>query len=176
MNTKKASIMKATLTNGERVLLTDNTRNLGHGLQIEVLYSDGSKGWEHEDDLIDRVPQIIVSFHIGRGGKFYNSGFKKYIGEKSFKDLITLNDINLFISNRDEKGRFIKPIYVDSSGNMVSDDDADNLTGTLNFDGDFDTYIAKTIEDCTDNEIDLIIESNEWKSTELQEYLKYREK
>lgn len=47
--------MKATLANnGERVTLTKNERDLGYGKQIEVIYSDGSKGWEHEEDLIDR--------------------------------------------------------------------------------------------------------------------------
>lgn len=48
--------MKATLAgNGERVTLTESTRDLGHGLQIEVIYSDTTKGWEHEEDLIDRI-------------------------------------------------------------------------------------------------------------------------
>ncbi len=47
--------MKATLAgNGEIVTLTDNSRNLGHGKQIEVIFSDGTKGWAHEEDLIDR--------------------------------------------------------------------------------------------------------------------------
>ena len=47
--------MKATIANnGERVVLTNNTRDLGHGVQIEVIYQDGTKGWEHEEDLIDR--------------------------------------------------------------------------------------------------------------------------
>lgn len=47
--------MKATLaSNGERVTLTENSRDLGHGKQIEVIYQDNSKGWEHEEDLIDR--------------------------------------------------------------------------------------------------------------------------
>ena len=38
---------------GERVELTGNTRNQGHGEQVEVIYSDGSKGWEHLEDLND---------------------------------------------------------------------------------------------------------------------------
>ena len=47
--------MKATLANnGESVLLTDNTRDLVHGVQIEVIYQDGSKGWEYNEDLINR--------------------------------------------------------------------------------------------------------------------------
>ena len=66
--------MIATLANdGERVALTDNTRNLGHGLQIEVIYSDNSKGWEHEDDLIDREEDenITVKDEIfGNNGTF----------------------------------------------------------------------------------------------------------
>ena len=47
--------MRATVaSNGERVVLTDNTRDLGYGVQIEVIYQDETKGWEHDEDLIDR--------------------------------------------------------------------------------------------------------------------------
>ena len=46
--------MKTQFTNsGEKVQVTGNTRNLGHGEQVEVIYSDGSKGWEHIEDLQD---------------------------------------------------------------------------------------------------------------------------
>lgn len=38
-------------TNGEVVTLTSEKRDIGHGLQLEVIYSDGSKGWEHQEDL-----------------------------------------------------------------------------------------------------------------------------
>ena len=38
---------------GEKVTLTDQTRDLGHGLQILVIYSDESTGYEHTEDLID---------------------------------------------------------------------------------------------------------------------------
>jgi hypothetical protein len=37
---------------GEKITLTGKTRNLGHGEQAEVIYSDGSTGWEHIEDLI----------------------------------------------------------------------------------------------------------------------------
>ncbi len=40
------------VTNGEIVTVTENTRNLGYGEQVEVIYSDNSKGWEHIKDLI----------------------------------------------------------------------------------------------------------------------------
>jgi len=118
--------------------------------------------------------RIIVSFHIGRGGRFYNNGHKSYLGEKTFKDLISMNEDSLYIVNRDEQGRFMRPTLFDGFSNVVSNDDIDGLTGVLDFDGDYDTYIAKYIEYCTDQEIDLIKNSNEWKSSELNEYLELR--
>ena len=46
----------ATLTgNGERVKLTNDKRNLGHGEEIKVIYQDNSKGWENINNLIDIV-------------------------------------------------------------------------------------------------------------------------
>lgn len=36
---------------GEKVQVTEETRDLGHGDQIKVIYSDGSLGWEHTEDL-----------------------------------------------------------------------------------------------------------------------------
>lgn len=44
---------KLLTTNGEMVTVTNDTRDLGHGLQVKVIYSDGSEGWESPDDLID---------------------------------------------------------------------------------------------------------------------------
>ena len=38
-------------SSGERVRLTGVFRDLGMGEQLEVIYSDGSKGFEHEEDL-----------------------------------------------------------------------------------------------------------------------------
>lgn len=38
---------------GESVTLTNETRDLGHGEQIKVIYADGSTGWEHVSDLLD---------------------------------------------------------------------------------------------------------------------------
>lgn len=38
---------------GEKVLVSNETRNLGHGQQVKVIYSDNTTGWEHVNDLID---------------------------------------------------------------------------------------------------------------------------
>lgn len=48
----KTNDMKTMYTNsGEKVQVTDETRNLGHGEQVKVIYSDNSEGWEHIEDL-----------------------------------------------------------------------------------------------------------------------------
>lgn len=46
--------MKTKFTqSGEKVTLTNEVRELGHGKQVKVIYSDGSEGWEHLSDLTD---------------------------------------------------------------------------------------------------------------------------
>jgi len=39
------------VNHGEEVIPTGKTRNLGHGWQIEVTYTDGSTGYEHFQDV-----------------------------------------------------------------------------------------------------------------------------
>lgn len=41
------------IASGEKVEVTNETRDFGHGEQVKVIYSDGSEGWEHLEDLID---------------------------------------------------------------------------------------------------------------------------
>jgi hypothetical protein len=116
---------------------------------------------------------IIVAFHIGRGGRFNNSGFKSYLGEKDFQNLINLNDNDLFTKNRDDNGRFVKPFLANiGSGSSVTDDDITGKVGVLNFDYDYNTDYAQYIEDCDEHEIELICNSSEYKTGELVEYLK----
>lgn len=118
--------------------------------------------------------QIIVAFHIGRGGRFCNAGHKTFLGELNFRDLQKLNADNIFYRDRDERGRFMKTEIYDGAGNFVSDDDPKGLIGRLDFDGDFDTDYCKYIEDCTDEELQIIAKSIDFKSFELKEYLKAR--
>lgn len=44
---------KLFVPNGEIVTLTNNSRNLGHGEQVEVICQDGTNIWVHIEDLID---------------------------------------------------------------------------------------------------------------------------
>lgn len=115
--------------------------------------------------------KIIVAFHIGRGGRFFNAGHKTYEGEKSLQDIIRIHSDNLYEVNRDGNGRFCKPYLADCSGNEVCDTPTAQV-GVLDFDGDYNTYICRYIEDCSQYELDLIAQDGGWKSAELQEYMK----
>jgi len=117
---------------------------------------------------------ITVAFHIGRGGRFYNSGHKEFLGEMDISKLINIYDDSrpMFYHDRDEKGKFCHPYYADQNGNHLIDvKDVESGVGELNFDNDYDTFIVKHIEDCTEYEIDLIRDYEFFKSGVLQDYL-----
>lgn len=117
--------------------------------------------------------KIIVAFHTGRGGRFYNPGHVSFIGEKNFQDLISLNSNNLFEQNRDKKGRFCKPYMTDCSGKVVVEPGhIQDEVGCLDFDGSYDTDSCGYVEDCTEEELCIIFDSGNWISPELREYLK----
>lgn len=122
------------------------------------------------DTVIDAV---IVAFQIGRGGRFNQSGHSSYIGEKDLQDLISMNSDRLFVSNRDDNGRFVKSRLLDESQNIIveNEDLLHSLVGTLNFDNDYDTFKACYVDDCSEEELDLISKSNSFKSQELKDYL-----
>ena len=45
--------------------------------------------------------RIVVAFHIGRGGQFYNPGHKTYKGEINFTQLCNSQNNYLYEVNRD---------------------------------------------------------------------------
>lgn len=102
--------------------------------------------------------QTVVHFHIGRGGRFHNGGFKTFEG---------VEDLNHF--HRD----WLIVLDTDEDGNPLPDEEwvmqADNghiflegreaiesRTGKLDFDGIYDTDIFKYVEDCTEDEFRLL--------------------
>lgn len=113
---------------------------------------------------------IIVSFHIGRGGRFNNPGHKTFLGEMNYQQLIDMNSDHLYITNRDENGRFCTPFLANCNGNMVSDTIKGEV-GELNFDNEYDSDYCKLIQDCTDAELQIIADSNLYKSSQLEDYL-----
>lgn len=43
---------KMLVTNGEMITLTEETRNIGHGIEYKVIYNDGSEGWENVANIL----------------------------------------------------------------------------------------------------------------------------
>jgi hypothetical protein len=116
--------------------------------------------------------KTIVAFHIGRGGRFNNQGHVRYIGEMNIEHFVRRGN-HIFFHNRDERGRFCKPYYADLNGNhLIFEEEAATGVGVLNFDNDYDTVYCKHIEDCSERELQLITESIDYKSPEVQEFLK----
>lgn len=76
-------------TNGESVTLTGRTRDLGHGKQLEVIYSDGSLGFEHVDNFVD-IEEIEGNPHIETLRSLAENGFivhNAYNGEEWLTDM-----------------------------------------------------------------------------------------
>lgn len=117
--------------------------------------------------------RIIVAFHIGRGGQFYNAGHKSFIGELNLKGIISVVENAgswLFERNRDDRGRFCKPYLVDSNGNELLDcDEYVKEVGSIDLDGDYDTTYCCYLDDCDEEELQLISNYDGYKSNELDE-------
>lgn len=115
------------------------------------------------------VKIMYVSFHVTRGGRFFNPGHLEFVGEMDFQELQSYLDSHIFIKNRDEKGRFCKPYIADCDGNQVSYDDISAMVGTIDLDGDYDTYYTIDAENMGCEERDAIRKAKGYTSPGLQE-------
>ena len=95
----------------------------------------------------------IVAFQVGSFSKYAykKRGTLTYLGEYTFKDIQKLRANEIFYKEKDGK-----TIITDEMGNIVSDDDPDGVVGVLNFDEEYDTTYCKYLQDCTDEEIEVI--------------------
>jgi hypothetical protein len=71
--------------------------------------------------------QIIVAFHIGRGGRFHNAGHKSFIGEKKISDFTS----DLFDRFQNENEILDK---IDSTRRPLLHEKIENLISEKNFD------------------------------------------
>ena len=107
---------------------------------------------------------IIVCFHVGRGGYLNNPGQKIYNPYvKTLQDIYNSVD-NCFIINEDEDGNPLPDnewTLTDQGGNIILEgrDEIESPVGVLEWDTIYDTDIVKYIEDCTDEEIELIMKA-----------------
>lgn len=148
---------------------------------------------------------IIVAFHTGRGGRFYNAGHTTFIGEKSIDvftsdlfirfenenqvipriqensilakfesdilDAMSNNDLETLAEYGISKEELGNRIYYTSGGHNTGLDVENDGTGCIDIDGEYNTTAACFIEDCSENEIELIIKNNDYKSAELCQYI-----
>ena len=108
--------------------------------------------------ITPKPKSIIVCFHVGRGVYLNNPGYKSFNPYvHSIQDLFE----DGFVNCEDEDGNPLpddERTLTDQGGNIILEgrQEIESPVGVLYWDYDYDTDIAKYIEDCDDEEIDLI--------------------
>lgn len=113
--------------------------------------------------ILEEAQNVKVRFHIGRGGRFHNSGHKTYVGTVD-----SLSDCfgDSIIISEDENG---KPLpdsewqLIDSGSNVILSgrDEIEAETGILDWDGGYDTDIVRYLSECDDDEYQMILDAAE---------------
>ena len=123
------------------------------------------------------VPEYIAAFNIGRGGRFYNQGYKKFLPYVTkLSDCFSESSI---IICEDEYGNQLPDEeweLVDGGSNVIlrGREAIESDTGILDWDGDYDTDIVKYLADCDDSEIEIIYDAyldGEWLPDDVKDYL-----
>lgn len=108
--------------------------------------------------ITPKPKSIIVCFHVGRGGYHNNPGYKSFNPYvHSIQDLFE----DGFLNCEDEDGNPLPDdewTLTDQGGNIILEgrEEIESPVGVLYWDYDYDTDIAQYIEDCDEEEIDLI--------------------
>ena len=104
---------------------------------------------------------IIVCFHVGRGGYHHNPGYKTYNPYIKTLQAIIYSCNNAFINCEDEDGNVLPDAewtLTDQGGNIILEgrQEIESPVGVLEWDTIYDTDIVRYIEDCTDDEIEIL--------------------
>lgn len=102
---------------------------------------------------------ILVRFHIGRGGHFNNQGHEIYVG--TVKELADCFG-NAMVIDQDENGTRLPDDdwqLIDDGGNVILSgrEQIESPTGVLDWDGQYDTDVVKYLSECSDDEYQIII-------------------
>ena len=121
----------------------------------------------------------LACFHIGRGGRFNNQGYKTYRNDiEDFQELLRYYADELFEYTEDEDGNQLpnkECCIKDCNGNVLVQglEAMTSETGRLDFDGDYDTTYVKDIDHCTDSELYAIIDAYKGGERVDEELLEY---
>jgi hypothetical protein len=108
------------------------------------------------------MEKMILAFKIARGGKFNNSGYLYFLGDKNIGEFT--ND--LFIVNNE---------YVTFDGNKVglTDNDCYNGIGKIDIDGDYNTIYTKYSDELSEKEFEAILREKRWNTDTIVEKSNY---
>lgn len=141
----------------------------------------------------------IVAFHIGRGGRYWNPGYKSFIGEYNIGHYV--GDLFLHYENQSEVYKKIKgrPNLEEKFQECSDNDDfswfeqigfdlgektyftetgypvgltlkeEESGVGRIDIDGEYNTTYTCYLKNCSEAELKLILNSNEWNKFELIE-------
>lgn len=135
------------------------------------------------------IEKTIVAFHTGRGGRFYNAGHVSFIGERKIDEFVNdlfvrfENELEIFeaidnrpnllekyyeCSDKEDFSFFEKlgfkigeKIYTDGNGTPVglTFAEAETGVGVINIDNEYDTTACMFLEDCSEDQLQLIVDS-----------------
>ena len=108
--------------------------------------------------ITPKPKSIIVCFHVGTDGHHNNPGYKTYNPYVK-----TLQDLSVygFLNCEDEDGNELPDnewTLTDQAGNIILEGrkEIESPVGILRWDYEYDTDIVRYIEDCDDEEIDIL--------------------
>lgn len=144
--------------------------------------------------------KTLVAFHTGRGGHYHNAGHVSYLGQDTpiftytndlFVNFENFREILNQVGNRENLRELVlnaeydnaqyrrltnwgvdfgKEIYTDCNGSPVGLDFENDGTGEINIDNDYDTTTVIRLEDCSEGQLQLILNSDEYISQDVIEY------
>lgn len=135
------------------------------------------------------IEQTIVGFHTGRGGRFYNAGHVSFIGECKISDFTNdlflqyENQLDIYNAIKGRENLEEKYYECDENNDFsffeklgfkvgekqyfrngeypvgLTEAESDSGIGVIDIDGEYDTTVCLMLEDCSDEELQLIVDS-----------------
>lgn len=112
-----------------------------------------------------KAESTIVMFHIGRGGRFNNQGYKTFKGINDITDCSDFEN-NLFLNEETNE-------WLDCSGNEVglTLEESESGIGRINIDNDYDTTYTTLLSGISAEELEVIMEYSGIDKDEVLEML-----
>lgn len=143
-------------------LLENTCSIMKHLLDSSIQLAETLNMEDAADKTLPSAAQTVVHFHVGRGGRFHNAGFKEFKGAED----MTWPDEYVWIEDTDEEGNSVpdeKWVLRTDTGHVLLEgkDAIMSRTGVLDYDGESNTDIYKYLADCTDAEMEILVRAVE---------------